>query len=104
MKLVLVLVATAAVLVLPAMGIAAPHRPLEVLFMAERDGDYDVYAANADGSAASPVTVNDVADLAVMLSPRGDRLALSRRGRVVIVDLRSGSARVVARGTPRGWS
>src|SRR3954452_5664728 len=105
MKLVPVaLVATVAVLGLPGPSRATPHRPFEVVFVAERDGDADLFVANADGTAASPLTENDVPDLGAVLAPTGDRIAFWRGGKVVIEDLRSRATHVAARGTPASWS
>ena len=96
--------ATAMVFAVPVPGTASTRGPLQVLFVAERDGDADIYAADAGGRAVTAVTVNSLPDLSAVASPTGDRIAVSRRDTVVILDLRARTSRVVAPGFPDAWS
>jgi Tol biopolymer transport system component len=81
-------------------GSADPY----VVFAAERDGDLDVFAVGENGRGTRGVTKNSVDDLNAVASPRGDRVAVSRAGRIFVVDTRTGRERAVAFGEPQSWS
>ena len=83
---------------------AAPGR---IVFTSNRDGDYELYAVNLDGSALTQLTHNTVEDSSPLPSPDGKLIAfLSEDGGTVVMNA-DGSARHKVAGCglfPRGWS
>ncbi len=48
-----------------------------IVFQSHRDGDWDIYVMNADGSGVEPLTENDDVDWWPSLSPDGGRIAFA---------------------------
>ena len=50
-----------------------------IAFSSDRDGDYEIYVMNADGSDQTNLTNNDTTDWEASWSPDGSRIAFSSR-------------------------
>ncbi|SVC34258.1 uncharacterized protein METZ01_LOCUS287112, partial [marine metagenome] len=55
--------------------IAEPKIPGEILFMSDRDGDWELYTVNADGTGLNQITDNEVDDWSGVYSPDGTKIA-----------------------------
>jgi hypothetical protein len=75
--------------------------PFHLVLSSERDGDLDVYRAMP--GALVDLTRNNVGDAAAVLAPDGERVAVSRAGRIFVVD-RGGSSEFVGAGAPVAFS
>lgn len=79
--LALAIVATglALVVVEPAAAVVA-GTPGQIAFQSERDGDFEIWVSNPDGSAPTKLTDNTVLDADPAWSPDGSRIAFQRAG------------------------
>jgi TolB protein len=104
----------ALVLAVPAIvgaGSAAPATKLStsgaIVFSSDRDGDWDIYAVNADGTGLRQLTHNDVEDSSPLPSPNGKLIAIfSEQGGLVVMNA-DGSGRRSLRDCgliPQSWS
>ncbi|MCA9968589.1 MAG: PD40 domain-containing protein [Anaerolineales bacterium] len=62
----------------------AANKP-QIAFLSDRDGDFDIYLMNADGSVQTQLTQNDVPDFLPRWSPDGTKLAFSSGAGVLVV-------------------
>jgi Tol biopolymer transport system component len=58
----------------------------EIAWSSKREGTYNIYVANADGSAMKRLTASDAADLSPRWSPDGKRIAFSRQGALMLMN------------------
>ena len=49
----------------------------EIVFISDRDGDYELFTMNADGSDQKQITFNNEKDVLPSWSPEGNRIAFS---------------------------
>ncbi len=71
-----------------------------VVFVSNRDGNFELYAIGADGRRERRLTRTPRADeVHPRLSPDGTRLVYVRDGRIVVARPDGADARVVGRGT-----
>jgi len=71
--------------------IAEPSIPGEILFMSDRDGDWELYTVNADGTGLKQITKNEVDDWSGVYSPDGTKIAFDAKhgtaqGDIFVVD------------------
>jgi Tol biopolymer transport system component len=66
----------------------------KIAYVSNRDGDYEIYVMNADGTGQTRLTSNTVSDVSPTWSPDGTRIAFVEDGNVVIMKL-DGSDRTV---------
>ena len=59
--------------------IAEPSIPGEILFMSDRDGDWELYTVNADGTGLNQITNNEVDDWSGVYSPDGTKIAFDAK-------------------------
>ena len=59
--------------------IAEPSIPGEILFMSDRDGDWELYTVNADGTGLKQITDNEVDDWSGVYSPDGTKIAFDAK-------------------------
>jgi len=59
--------------------IAEPSIPGEILFMSDRDGDWELYTVNADGTGLKQITNNEVDDWSGVYSPDGTKIAFDAK-------------------------
>jgi len=59
--------------------IAEPKIPGEILFMSDRDGDWELYTVNADGTGLKQITNNEVDDWSGVYSPDGTKIAFDAK-------------------------
>lgn len=87
----------------PARVLGGVDVPL-ILFASDRDGDWELYAADPDGSGIERITDNEVDDFGLMPSPDGTRLAY-QSGDELVLSERDGSGLVRLGGSRiAGWS
>jgi Tol biopolymer transport system component len=68
--------------------------PGRIVFDSNRDGDYEIYAVNRDGSGLTQLTRNSVEDSAPLPSPDGSRIAFySEEGGAAVTDPAGGDRR-----------
>jgi Tol biopolymer transport system component len=58
----------------------------KIAWSSKREGTYNIYVANADGSGMAQLTVSDAADLSPRWSPDGERIAFSRQGAIMVMN------------------
>ena len=58
---------------------AEPSIPGEILFMSDRDGDWELYTVNADGTGLNQITNNEVDDWSGVYSPDGTKIAFDAK-------------------------
>lgn len=80
-----------------------------IAFHSNRDGDFDIYVMNADGSDVTPVTDNTVHEFDPIWSPNGKQIAFGRLSGagadVVVINADGSEERVLtANGFPGAWS
>ena len=94
-------------------GGGAPPAPViepegVIVFASDRDGDWEIYAVNADGTGLRRITDNDVEDTGPIGSPDGSRVAFMRGDDVLVGVLDAGEFSLGDRGeSPTGgfaWS
>ena len=71
--------------------IAEPNIPGEILFMSDRDGDWELYTVNGDGTGLNQITNNEVDDWSGVYSPDGKQIAFDAKhgtapGDIFVVD------------------
>jgi secreted trypsin-like serine protease len=71
--------------------IAEPNIPGEILFMSDRDGDWELYTVNADGTGLNQITNNEVDDWSGIYSPDGTKIAFDAKhgtapGDIFVID------------------
>ena len=71
--------------------IAEPSIAGEILFMSDRDGDWDLYTVKADGTGLKQITKNNVDDWSGVYSPDGTKIAFDAKhgnaeGDIFVVD------------------
>jgi len=59
--------------------IAEPAIPGEILFMSDRDGDFELYTVKADGTDLKQITNNEVDDWSGVYSPDGTKIAFDAK-------------------------
>ena len=59
--------------------IAEPKIPGEILFMSDRDGDWELYTVNGDGTGLNQITNNEVDDWSGVYSPDGTKIAFDAK-------------------------
>lgn len=96
-----VLVAVVALLVVAAPSQAAfPGKNGKIAFASNRDGDYEIYLMNPDGSGQTPLTSNTINDQAPAWSPDGTKIAFIRvdngHGELWVMDADGLNPRLVA--------
>jgi len=67
------------------------HR--QIAFQSDRDGNWEIYVMNADGSGLRRLTDDDAEDGEPSWSPDGKRIAFVRDGRLFTIDPQGGHAR-----------
>src|SRR5881296_3092600 len=80
-----------------------------IAFHSNRDGDFDIYVMNADGSGVANLTNNTVPEFDPVWSPNGKQLTFGRIGgdgaAVVVINADGSGERVLAdNGFPGAWS
>jgi len=75
-----------------------------IVFASDRDGDWELYATNPDGSGLLRLTENDVDDLNPMPSPDGGRLAYERGDEPVVANSDGSDPTVLPGWSIVGWS
>ena len=63
----------------PVELVAEPSIPGEILFMSDRDGDWELYTVNGDGTGLKQITDNTVDDWSGVYSPDGTRIAFDAK-------------------------
>lgn len=58
----------------------------KLAWSSNRDGAYNIYVADADGSGIGKLTVSDGADRSPRWSPDGERIAFSRQGTIMLMN------------------
>ena len=71
--------------------VAEPKISGEILFMSDRDGDWELYTVNADGTGLNQITNNEVDDWSGVYSPDGTKIAFDAKhgtaeGDIFVVD------------------
>ena len=56
-----------------------------IVFTSDRDGDYDIYAVNPDGSGLTQLTQNKIEDSSPVPSPDGHLIAFNSRGALALM-------------------
>jgi TolB protein len=82
-------VVVAAVVVAGLPGTARPAYPGEngkIAFASERDGDFEIYLMNADGSGEARLTTNPADDREPAWSPDGSTIAFARNFEIYVMD------------------
>jgi Tol biopolymer transport system component len=79
-----------------------------IAFHSSRDGDFDMYVMNADGSGVTQLTTNTVNEFDPIWSPDGKRIAFGRidlTASVVVINADgSGETVLTDNGFPGAWS
>src|SRR5438105_3130422 len=81
-----------------------------IAFHSNRDGDFDIYVMNADGSRVTQVTHNTINEFDPIWSPNGQQIAFGRisgccAAAVVVINADGSGERVLAdNGFPGAWS
>ena len=81
-----------------------------IAFHSNRDGDFDIYVMNADGSGVTQVTHNTINEFDPIWSPNGQQIAFGRisgccAAAVVVINADGSGERVLAdNGFPGAWS
>src|SRR3989454_6068265 len=81
-----------------------------IAFHSNRDGDFDIYVMNADGSRVTQVTRNTINEFDPIWSPNGQQIAFGRisgccAAAVVVINADGSGERVLAEnGFPGAWS
>src|SRR3989449_4723765 len=81
-----------------------------IAFHSNRDGDFDIYVMNADGSGVTQVTHNTINEFDPICSPNGQQIAFGRisgccAAAVVVINADGSGERVLAdNGFPGAWS
>jgi len=57
-----------------------------IVFSSDRDGNFEIYAMNADGTGTTRLTSDPAADRFPAWSPDGDRISWTRGGDVMVMD------------------
>ncbi|MDP2948850.1 MAG: hypothetical protein Q8P22_04865, partial [Chloroflexota bacterium] len=57
-----------------------------IAWASDRNGNFDIYIANADGSEATRLTASPVDELSPRWSPEGERIAFSRLGEIMVMN------------------
>lgn len=58
----------------------------KLAWSSDREGSYDIYVANTDGSGITCLTSSDAADLSPRWSPDGKQIAFSRLGTIMVMN------------------
>ena len=100
-RVVGVFVALVALLaVAPPAQAAFPGQNGKIAFTSDRDGDYEIYVMNPDGSGQTALTSNTIRDASPAWSPDGTKIAFIRAGRELwVMDADGQNPRVLLTGT-----
>lgn len=66
-----------------------------IVFASNRDGTYDIYVVDVDGSGLTRLTDGPSGDFSPRWSPDGKRIAFSRGGSLMVMDSDGGNARQI---------
>ncbi|HMJ00070.1 MAG TPA: PASTA domain-containing protein [Gaiellaceae bacterium] len=75
----------------------------KIVFESTRDGNYELYLMNADGSSQRRLTVNPESDLQPAFSPDGKRIAWVRADDIYTMRVDGSEVRQLTSGTARDW-
>ena len=63
---------------LPLIEMGTPPGGSKIAFLSDRDGDYEIYMMNADGTEQINLTNNPARDFSLAWSPNGSKIAFNR--------------------------
>jgi len=72
----------------------------KLAWSSDRDGAFNLFVANADGSGITKLTSGDAADLSPRWSPDGKRIAFSRQGTIMVMNSDGTDVRAVTQPEP----
>jgi TolB protein len=100
------LAALAALLSAAPAQAAFPGTNGKIAFHSDRDGDFDIYVMNPDGTGQTPLTFNTSSDRAPAWSPDGRQIAYMRSTELWVMDADGQNAHLVAgsAGGAPAWS
>jgi Tol biopolymer transport system component len=86
----------------PAEDIEADLSPdgKRIVFASDREGSYDIWVVNVDGSGLIRLTEESAGDFGPRWSPDGERIAFSRTGSLMVMDSDGSNVQVVTQAKP----
>jgi len=86
----------------PAEDIEADLSPdgKKIVFASDREGTYDIWVVNVDGSGLIRLTEEPAGDFSPRWSPDGERIAFSRTGSLMVMDSDGSNVKLVTQAKP----